>query len=67
MTDRSEFEVRLRPLSEQGEEDDLRATTMAERIQMMWQLTVDAWAFKEGFAVESRLPRHVVRIERRGR
>jgi hypothetical protein len=67
MIDRSKYDVHVRPLSEQDEEDDLRATTMAERIQMMWQLTVDAWAFKEGFAVESRLPRHVVRVERRRR
>ena len=67
MTDRADFEMRIRPLSEQGEEDDLRATTMAERLQMMWQLAADAWAFKEGCVVESRLPRHVVRVERRGR
>lgn len=67
MTDRSEYEVRIRRLADQGDEDDLRGTTMAERIEMMWQLAVDAWSFQEGFDVESRLPRHVVRIERRGR
>ena len=67
MSDRSQIDVRIRPLAEQGDEEDLRVASMAERIQMMWQLTADAWAFKEGSEVESRLPRHVVRLERRGR
>jgi hypothetical protein len=65
MIDRSEFPTRIRPLSEQGAEDDVRGLTMAERLRMMWQLAADVWAFKEGCAVESRLPRHVVRIKRR--
>jgi hypothetical protein len=26
--------------------DDLLKTTPAERLQMMWQLPLDAWAFK---------------------
>lgn len=66
MSDRSEIEVRIRPLSEQGREPDLQTTSMAERIEMMWQLALDAWAFQEGGAGESRLQRHVIRIERRG-
>jgi len=36
MIDRSEFEVRVPPLSQQGEDDDRCATTMAERIQVNW-------------------------------
>ena len=66
MREDANFDIRIRPLSEQGAEDDLRSTDMAERLKMMWQLAVDAWAFKEGSAVESRLSRHVVRLERRG-
>jgi hypothetical protein len=34
---------------------------------MMWQLAVDAWAFKGDALAESRLPRHVVRLVRRRR
>jgi len=66
MREETRMMMRIRPLSEQGVEDDLRGTTMAERMQMMWQLAVDAWAFQEGFQIESRLPRDVVRLERRG-
>ena len=56
--------VRVTRLSEQGEEDDLRETTPAERINMMWQLALDAWAFKGEPIVEQRLSRHVVHIVR---
>jgi len=59
--------VRVTKLSDQGRELDLRDTTPAERIGMIWQLTLDAWAFVEGFDAESRLPRDVVRVVRRGR
>ncbi|MCI0492885.1 MAG: hypothetical protein L0Z07_08105 [Planctomycetes bacterium] len=58
--------VRKSALAEQGKEDDLRNTTAEERLKMMWQLALDAWAMK-GEKVEPRLPRHVVRVIRRGR
>jgi hypothetical protein len=32
---------------------------------MMWQLTLDAWAFKGARLAESGLPRNVVRVVRR--
>ena len=41
--------------------------TPAERMGMMWQLAVDAWQFMGEPLVESRLSRHVVRIQRSGR
>jgi len=53
--------VRVSKLEEQGETDDLRSTTPAQRLEMTWQLTMDAWAFKvDG----SRLARNVVRVIR---
>jgi hypothetical protein len=58
--------VRKSTLAEQGKEDDLRNTTAEERLGMMWQLAIDAWAMK-GTKVESRLSRHVVRTIRGGR
>jgi hypothetical protein len=47
--------------------EDVAALTPAERIGMMWQLALDAWAFKgDTQHAQSRLQRHVVRIHRRG-
>lgn len=63
--DRSELPVRWTRLEDQGKERDLEGTTAAERLAMMWPLTVQAWAFMGEDVAESRLPRHVVRIIRR--
>ncbi|CAM2067075.1 hypothetical protein SCOR_16980 [Sulfidibacter corallicola] len=63
--DRSELPVRVLRLG--GDEPDpyLKRTTPAERLEMMWPLTVEAWAFKGEDVSESRLQRHVVRVIRR--
>jgi len=66
MTDANRQIVRKSTLAEQGKEDDLRDTTAEQRLKMMWQLALDAWAMK-GEKVEPRLPRHVVRVIRGGR
>ena len=59
-------EIRVRNLYDQDRTDheDFSRTTPAERLQMMWQLTVDAWAFKGERVAELRLPRHIVRVLR---
>jgi hypothetical protein len=57
--------IHIRKTTEQGKEMDLGSTTAAERLDMMWQLTIDAWVFKGEAVAQSRLPRHVVRIVRR--
>ena len=57
--------IRISTLREQDQSDDLLKTTPAERLQMMWQLTLDAWTFKGEPIAELRLPRHIVRILRR--
>jgi hypothetical protein len=59
--------VRVHKLTEQGKEMDLNQTTPAQRLSMMWQLALDAWAFKGESLAESRLPRHVVCVVRRRR
>ena len=59
------IQVRKRALHD-PEEDDLKDKTPAERIGMMWQLTLDAWSFKEKLDAEPRLQRHVVVLKRRG-
>jgi hypothetical protein len=58
--------VRVRRLADQGKETDLQGSTPAERLAMMWPLAVDAWAFMGEPVAESRLPRHIVRVLRRG-
>lgn len=56
--------LRISNLREQ-DKDDLAETTAAERLQMMWQLALDAWAFKGEQIAELRLPRDIVRVLRR--
>lgn len=57
--------VRKRSLHD-PEEDDLKGKAPGELLGMMWQLTLDAWAFKEKLDAESRLQRHIVVLKRRG-
>jgi hypothetical protein len=70
MTDRNrraDYPVRKTTLQAQDHDEDLADTTAAERLGMMWQLALDAWAFKGEPLAESRLPRDIVRIRRRKR
>lgn len=57
--------VKVTKLSDSADEWDLQNTTPAERWAMMWQLTLDAWAFKGEPVAEPRLQRHIVRVLRR--
>ena len=57
--------IQVRKTSLKEETDDLRNTTPAERLAMMWQLALDAWAFKGEPLAESRLQRHIIRVYRR--
>lgn len=59
--------VRISKLQEQEKTNDLRETTPAQRVGMMWQLAIDAWAFKGESVAELRLPRHIIRVLRRER
>ena len=63
--DRSATAVRVSRLELQGTEKDFAASTPAERIGMVWPLTLEAWAFRGMTDAESRLPRHLVRVQRR--
>ena len=57
--------IRISKLQDQDRVDDLQSTTPAQRLDMMWQLAIDAWAFKGESVAELRLPRHIVRVLRR--
>jgi hypothetical protein len=56
--------IRIITLHGQDSDSDLYDTTPSERIGMMWQVTLDAWAFKGESIAESGLPRHIVSIQR---
>ncbi len=60
-----ERNIQIRKTSLKEETYDLKNTTAAERWAMMWQLALDAWAFKGEPIAESRLQRNIVRIFRR--
>jgi hypothetical protein len=60
-----ERDVQVRKTSLKEETDDLKNTTPAERWAMMWQLALDAWAFKGEPVAEPRLQRHIIRVYRR--
>ena len=60
--------IRKIRLSEEGADDDeLARMTPEQRMELIWPLTVDAWAMMGEDIAEFRLPRHVVRVIRRGR
>jgi hypothetical protein len=61
---RAGYPVRKTTLRGQDHDRDMENTTAAERLGMMWQLALDAWAFMGESLAESRLPRHIVRIRR---
>ena len=65
--ERRDYPIRIQKLTEQGNEPDLRATTAAQRIAMMWQLALNAWAFKGAPDVNPDFRRHAVRLLRRER
>jgi hypothetical protein len=61
----SERKLQVRKISLKDESDDLKNTTPEERWAMMWQMALDAWAFKGEPVAESRLQRHIIRVFRR--
>jgi hypothetical protein len=61
----SERNIKIRKTSFKDETDDLKNTTPEERWAMMWQLALDAWAFKGEPVAEPKLQRHIVRVFRR--
>jgi hypothetical protein len=62
-----EIAVRKTTKREAETDDDLRGKSPQELLEMMWPLTLNAWAFKEQLDVEPRLQRHVVLLTRRSR
>jgi hypothetical protein len=57
---------RLSKLSEQTNVDDFSGTSIEERWNMMWQITMNAWAMSGKDFARQEFQRHVERLERRG-
>ena len=56
--------VRKTTLQDQDDSGIIVNATPSERIGMVWQLTLDAWAFLDSNIAKSEFQRHVGRIER---
>jgi hypothetical protein len=66
--ERAAMRIRVIRQSEDTEGIDTLAMTPAERVAMMWPLAQSTWAFTNGVpSAEPAFPRHVVRVQRRGR
>jgi hypothetical protein len=65
--DRSRTVTRLRRLTDPEDDPYVDRLTPGERMALVWPLTLQAWAFKEGVTPEPRLRRDVVRVVRRER
>jgi hypothetical protein len=64
MTDANRQIVRKSTLREQGRDDDLRHLSIEDRLGMMWQLAIDAWAMKGEDVAKQEFQRHVERVIR---
>ena len=62
--ERADLPVRKMQVSESGPDPWLRGLSAEQRIAMVWQLSLQAWTFKEGLLDEPRLRRDVVRTIR---
>ncbi len=67
VVDRSRYPVRKISLAQEGEDPELRDLTPSQRVAMVWQLTVQAWTFKDGRWDEPLFRRDVVRAVRGAR
>ena len=69
MPDRTRMDrsvVRKTTLQDQDDSGVVVDATPAERMGMVWQLTLDAWSFLDMDIAKSEFQRPVGRVERRG-
>lgn len=57
--------VRKSTLHKPDAREDLTGKSPQQLIGMMWQLALNAWAFKENLNAEPRLQRHIVVLKKR--
>ena len=63
-TNRKNYRV-LKLDRHEARDNDLKDAPPADRVAMVWPLTVDVWAFMGYDIAQSRLSRHIVRVVRR--
>ena len=66
-TDRSHWPTRKIALADEGREAPLTHLTPEQLVEMVRELTLQAWEFTNGSRDEPRLRRDVVRVVRSGR
>ncbi len=64
MKNRDQLVTKLGHLGDLERGREPGAISSEDGLGMMWQLTLDAWAFMKETHAESRLQRHVVRLVR---
>jgi hypothetical protein len=52
-------------LQDQDDRGIVPDATPGQRMAMVWQMTLDTWAFTDPASAQSEFQRHAVRIERR--
>lgn len=57
--------VRKSSLHNADDESDLKDKSPEQLLDMMWQLALNAWSFKENLNAELRLQRDVIVLKRR--
>lgn len=57
--------VRQSALKKPANRDDLKGKSPQQLIDMMWQLALNAWAFKDNLNAEPRLQRQIVVLKKR--
>ena len=57
--------IRKSTLQNSDSNGDLKDKSPQQLIDMMWQLALNAWSFKENINAEPRLQRHVIVLKRR--
>jgi hypothetical protein len=65
--DRARLPIRVCRLGEEPDDDYIACLTPAERMVLVWPITLQAWAFQTGTTDEPRLRRDVGRVIRGGR
>jgi len=65
VTDRSKWPTRKLALEDEAKYNDTASLSPAQRIEMVWEITRDAWTFKDPNFRESRLRRDIARVIRR--
>jgi hypothetical protein len=60
-----DIKVRKTSLHDSDNDNDLKDKSPRELLELMWELTLSSWSFKENLNAEPRLQRDVIVIRRR--